>query len=112
MEIADINTKGHYAVIFTAKQTKTLDGYTEASKLLREKLKGFPGFMGIEAVESNDGSEITVSYWENADAIRRWSLQEEHKTIRAENKEKWYTNFKVRIALIEREYSMQETLGK
>ncbi|HEY9113254.1 MAG TPA: antibiotic biosynthesis monooxygenase [Bacteroidales bacterium] len=112
MEIVDNNTKGRYAVIFTAKQTNELTGYAEASKLLREKLEGFPGFIGIEAVENNDGDEITVSYWENVDAIRRWNMDEDHKTIRTKNKEKWYANFKVRIALIEREYTMQDTLRK
>jgi heme-degrading monooxygenase HmoA len=112
MEIVNNNTKGHYAVIFTAKQTNNLAGYTEASKLLREKLIDFPGFIGIEAVEDNEGGEITVSYWENMDAIRGWNLNEDHKTIRTENKKKWYANFKVRIALIEREYSMQDTLRK
>ena len=112
MEIVDNSTKGRYAVIFTAKQTNNLSGYAEASKLLREKLVGFPGFIGIEAVEDSQGSEITVSYWENVDAIKRWNMDESHKTIRTENKEQWYTNFKVRIALIEREYTMQDTLRK
>jgi len=112
MEIVDTNTKGRYAVIFTAKQTDNLSGYAEASKLLRKKLVGFPGYIGIEAVEDNEGSEITVSYWENVDAIRNWNMDESHKTIRTENKERWYANFKVRIALIEREYTMQDTLRK
>jgi heme-degrading monooxygenase HmoA len=109
MEIVNTNTSGRYAVIFTAKQTENLAGYAEASRLLRNKLSDFPGFIGIEAVEDNQGNEITVSYWENVDAIRRWSMDEDHKTIRTENKEKWYTNFKVRIALIEREYDMNNT---
>lgn len=112
MEIINSNTKGRYAVIFTAKQTTNLTGYAEASKLLREKLSGFPGFIGIEAVEDSEAGEITVSYWENVDAIRRWNIDEDHKRIRTENKEKWYTNYKVRIALIEREYSMQVALRK
>jgi heme-degrading monooxygenase HmoA len=112
MEIVNTSTNRKFAVIFTAKQTDNLTGYAEASKLLREKLIGFQGFIGIEAVEDTQGNEITVSYWENVDAIRHWNMDEAHKTIRNENKEKWYTNFKVRIALIEREYTMQETLRK
>lgn len=112
MEIVNANTNGRYAVIFTAKQTGDLAGYAEASLLLRNKLSGFPGFIGIEAVEETQGGEITVSYWENVDAIRRWNMDESHKTIRTENKERWYANFKVRIALIEREYTMQDTLRK
>lgn len=112
MEIVNTSTKGRYAVIFTAQQTENLEGYAEASALLRKKLAGFPGFIGIEAVEDKDGNEITVSYWENTDAIGRWSLDEDHERIRRENKEAWYRHFKVRIALIEREYSMHDTLRK
>ena len=112
MEIVRTDTKGCYAVIFSALQTENLEGYAAASALLRTKLVDFPGFVGIEAVEDKDGSEITVSYWENADAIRRWSLDEDHKRIRSENKEIWYKHFKVRVALIEREYSMKDTARK
>ena len=112
MEIINTNTTGRYAVIFTAKQTNNLDGYSKASSLLRKKLVNFQGFIGIEVVEDKQGNEITVSYWQNKDAIRRWSLDEDHKTIRTENKEKWYADFKVRITFIEREYNMNDTIIK
>jgi len=112
MEIVTANTNRCFAVIFTAKQTENLSGYAEASKLLREKLVDFPGFIGLEAVEDHQGNEITVSYWENEEAIKRWNQHYDHKTIRTENKEKWYAYFKVRVALIQREYSMNDTVRK
>lgn len=98
------DTQGHYAVIFTAQRTDNDEGYAEAVAQLRDRLKSMEGFLGMDAVEDAQGFEITISYWEDEAAIQRWANDPEHLRIRTENKERWYENFQVRVAKIERAY--------
>ncbi len=106
MIILDANTNGKFAVIFTARLTKQLEGYDDAVSLLRNKLNGHEGFIGLESVADADGNEITISYWESEASIKRWKLDEDHQAIRYKHRTHWYRSFKVRIAQISREYKM------
>ncbi len=63
-----------------------------------------PGFLGVESVRGADGSGITVSYWENEDAVRAWKRNVEHLDAQRQGREKWYTRYTVRVARVEREY--------
>ena len=53
--------------------------------------------------------EITVSYWETLDAIQNWKQQTDHLMAQQMGKEKWYSQYKVRIAKVEREYEFEST---
>ena len=63
-----------------------------------------PGFLGVESARDEMG--ITVSYWSSLDAIRAWKLQAEHRQAQQMGRDLWYQDFRVRIALVEREYSL------
>ena len=64
-----------------------------------------PGFLGVESVRGVDGFGITVSYWKSEDAIRQWKAHAEHQIAQRTGKAVWYTDYIVRIAKVEREYS-------
>jgi heme-degrading monooxygenase HmoA len=63
-----------------------------------------PGFLGVESVRDADGVGITVSYWDNLDAIRNWKRNEEHLVAQAKGKSDWYQQYRLRICKVEREY--------
>ncbi len=60
------------------------------------------GFLGIESAREEVG--ITVSYWQNLDSIKRWKANSKHLVAQKCGKEKWYSDFRVRIARVEKSY--------
>jgi heme-degrading monooxygenase HmoA len=63
-----------------------------------------PGFLGIESVRGGDGLGITVSYWSSEEAIRNWKMNSEHRVAQKHGMARWYEDFVVRIAKVERAY--------
>ena len=102
MRIADTPEPPYYAVIFTSLRTSVGDGYGETAALMEELARRQPGFLGIES--ARDGLGITVSYWRDLDAIAGWKRQTDHQVAQRKGRSTWYQDFKVRIALVERDY--------
>lgn len=61
-----------------------------------------PGYLGFESAKSAIG--ISVSYWKDLDSIRNWKSHSEHLLAQKLGKSTWYEAYKVRIALVERDY--------
>ena len=101
-QIADTPEPPYYAVIFSSHRTSDLDGYAETAQRMFELAAEQPGFLGIESVREDLG--ITVSYWSDLESIRRWSEHADHREAQKAGKEKWYSAYKTRIALVERDY--------
>ena len=100
------NQKSYYAVIFTSMQTETVEGYSEMADQMEALAKKQVGFLGIESARSSVG--ITVSYWENLDAIKKWKANTEHLFAQQKGRELWYNWYKVRICKVEREYDFEK----
>lgn len=93
----------YYAVIFTSEHSDDLNGYSITSSRMEELAKKQDGYLGIESVRKGERG-ITVSYWISTEAIKKWKANLEHLEAQAQGKEKWYSNYKVRIAKVERDY--------
>lgn len=92
-----------YAVIFTSTRTDISEGYDDMAARMVELARQQPGFIDVESARSDIG--ITVSYWKDLDSVRNWKQNAEHLFAQQTGREKWYKNYKVRIAKVEREYS-------
>ena len=98
----------YYAVVFTSQRTDADDGgYAETSDRMFALAAKQPGYLGVEAVHSEDGFGMTVSYWESLGAIRNWREQAQHKIAQAQGRKKWYKKYKLRICLVETEYAFE-----
>ena len=64
-----------------------------------------PGFLGIESAREELG--ITVSYWRDLASIKAWKQNTEHLLAQKMGREKWYREFKTRIARVERDYDFE-----
>jgi heme-degrading monooxygenase HmoA len=100
--IAKTPTPPYYAVIFSNLRTTREEEYDATAVRMEELAAQQPGFLGIESVR--DGLGITVSYWESLDAIAAWKAQDEHLLAQQHGRGKWYQNYKVRVARVERDY--------
>ncbi len=94
----------YYAVIFTSLRTDTEAGYEKMAEEMVRIAAIQPGYLGHESARSGLG--ITISYWESLEAIRAWKVNSEHLIAQKYGREKWYSAFKTRIALVERDYGM------
>lgn len=95
-------TTPYYAVLFTSKMTKDIEGYSEMAQKMEELAKQQEGFLGIESARNEIG--ITVSYWKDEESIKAWKQQTDHLMAQKMGKEKWYESYRVRVARVERDY--------
>lgn len=92
----------YYAVIFTSVRTEVEAGYSQTAERMVELAAGQPGFLGVESARNDIG--ITVSYWQDLEAVKNWKMNAEHTIARETGRSDWYKAFKVRIAKVERDY--------
>lgn len=96
----------YYAVIFTSIRSDLNDNYTEMALKMETLAKQQPGFLGVDSARNEIG--ITVSYWESLEAIANWKQNLDHLDAQFLGRQKWYENYVVRIAKVEKEYSFEK----
>jgi len=94
--------KPYYAVIFTNTRTGGDNGYSQMADKMEKLARQQPGFIDFES--ARDGIGISVSYWENLEAIAHWKANIDHQVAQRNGIKEWYSWYKVRICLVEREY--------
>jgi heme-degrading monooxygenase HmoA len=97
-------TPPYYAVIFTSQRSQGDAGYEAMAERMVALAAEQPGFLGVDSVRNGDGFGITVSYWESEEAIRRWKQHAEHQIAQRSGRDKWYDDFTIRVAKVERAY--------
>jgi heme-degrading monooxygenase HmoA len=100
----------YFAVIFTSKRKGSDSAvYDNTAEAMVAGAKSQPGFLGYETTHNDDGVGITVSYWSDLDSIRNWKANQAHRTAQAKGRSIWYEDYRVRIARVEREYSLADS---
>ena len=94
----------YYTVIFTSTRTAIDDGYTKLNDELWEDAQKLDGFIGAESMRGENGFGVTVLYFKDMDTIAEWSRYQKHIQAKELGKQKWYKDYRVRIAKVEREY--------
>lgn len=95
----------YYAVIFSNLRTDVEEGYSEMADEMVRLAELQPGYLGHESIR--EGLGITISYWTNTEAIKRWKANTDHLLAQKYGREKWYSAYKTRIALVERDYGFE-----
>ena len=101
MSFAKTPKPPYYAVIFTAVRTEGDNGYDEMAEKMVELAMQQEGFLGIEWAGGD--AEITVSYWQDLESIRKWYENAEHKIAQAKGYEIWYKSLAIRVCKVERD---------
>lgn len=94
----------YYAVIFSSQRTEGVGGYEIMAERMVELAGQQPEFLGAESVRGSDDFGITVSYWSSTEAIAAWKANVEHLAAQEMGKRKWYENYELRVAKVERAY--------
>jgi len=92
-----------YAVIFTAKIKEIDDEYMIVATRMRELATEKYGCVDFKAVSEGE-QEIAISYWPSLKDIENWKNDPEHIKAQALGQQRWYSEYKVQVVKIEREY--------
>lgn len=100
--IAETPSPPYVAVIFTSLRTLGDNGYAETAAAMEHLARQQVGFLGIESAREEVG--IYVSYWKDEQAARSWKQVSEHLIAQRHGRSIWYEDYRVRVAVVHRDY--------
>jgi heme-degrading monooxygenase HmoA len=101
-DIAATPEPPYVAVIFTSLRRQADDGYAVMSARMLQLAAEQPGYLGVESAK--EGIGITVSYWRDEEAATAWKSVAEHLVAQRRGREHWYSDYRVRVAVVLRDY--------
>ena len=98
---------GSIAVIFVSRRTNLDEpGYAAAAAEMEAAVRASPGFLGMDSgLRREDGTGVTICYWEDEAGVEAWRAHERHTEVRQEGRRAWYHEYKVIVTRVERGYS-------
>lgn len=110
MMIARTPEPPYYAVIFTTVLSEDTEGYVAMARKMFQLANQHPGCLGFEV--TGDGRlGIGVSYWTDEASIRSWKADAEHQVAQELGRERWYAEYQLRVARVERDYGFKAADG-
>ncbi len=84
--------------------------YLDTAARLGPALEKTEGFVSIERFESlsRPGRILSLSIWKDEEAVRRWRNLEAHRAAQAAGRNGIFTDYRLRVAAIIRDYGMRE----
>lgn len=103
----------YYACIFTSRQNITDSDaiyiYDTLAHEMDELAKRQEGYLGIDSSgRCSKGFGITVSYWDTERAMKEWKNQMDHVTAQMLGKGRFYSDYHVHVAKVERGYGLKD----
>ncbi|MGB3305065.1 MAG: antibiotic biosynthesis monooxygenase [Thermomicrobiales bacterium] len=86
------------------------DTYLNIAAELRPLLDEIDGFISIERFQSltAPGKVLSLSFWRDEDAVRRWREMEPHRIAQGKGREYVFADYHRRIADVVRDYGMAD----
>lgn len=98
------------AVIFEADAIPALqERYLQLAAELRTELAKSEGFIAIERFKSlsTEGKILSLSWWENEEAVVVWKNNMKHRAAQREGKETIFSFYRIRVAKVLRDASSE-----
>ena len=95
--------EGCYVVIFRSLLAEDSKGYSKTAERMKKLVSQQAGFLEFSSVRE-EALGITVSYWKNLAAIKKWKENLEHLAAQKKGKEKWYSAYSIQVCKIEKDY--------
>lgn len=86
------------------------DDYLEHAARLRPLLEQVDGFLSVERFQSlsQPGKLVSLSFWRDEEAVRRWREQPQHRATQAAGRAGIFTDYRLRVAAVVRDYGLYE----
>jgi heme-degrading monooxygenase HmoA len=87
-----------------------LDEYGQHAQLLRQLVQEIDGFISIERYRSETDPEklLALGVFRDEAAVRAWRQLPEHRRAQALGRERLMTDYRLRMATIDRDYSLRQ----
>ena len=84
--------------------------YLDIAAALRPQLEQQDGFISIERFASltNEGKLLSLSYWRDEEAVKRWRRFEAHRLAQARGRNGVFADYRLRVASVPPDYGMNE----
>ena len=95
------------AVIFEFEPAEgRREDYLEWAAALRPEVEKIEGFISVERFESitRPGRMVSISFWEDEEAIRRWRNHPAHREAQAAGRAGLFRHYRLRVAEVKRDY--------
>ena len=84
--------------------------YFDIAAALKPQLEKIDGFISVERFESlaEKGKLLSLSFWRDEEAVKQWRNLEQHRAAQAKGRGGIFTDYRLRIASVVRDYGMNE----
>lgn len=84
--------------------------YLDTAAALRKQVEAIDGFISIERFESlyEPGKILSLGFFDNEDAVEAWRTTSEHRIAQKLGRTRYFADYRLRIARVERDYGMHE----
>ncbi len=84
--------------------------YLDQAALMKSMVESIDGFISIERFESlyETGKILSLSFFENEEAVTTWRNTLEHRKAQALGRNKYFKDYRLRIATVSRDYGMHD----
>lgn len=84
--------------------------YLDLAARLRPELERIDGFISVERFASltDESKLLSLSFWRDEDAVRRWRNLESHRAAQARGRGGVLAQYRLRVAAVVRDYGMNE----
>ncbi|MEG3589426.1 antibiotic biosynthesis monooxygenase [Citrobacter youngae] len=99
------------AVIFEADvHPQAGERYLQLASELKPLLAEIPGFISIERFQSinTPGKMLSLSWWEDEDAVLRWKCNVRHQATQQEGKQLIFSYYRIRVATVLKDYASEK----
>ncbi len=98
----------YVAVIFTSTRTFEHDEeYSQWAIRMSDLVTTQPGFISeVSARDPETRFGITVSYFKDEESVKKWKAVSEHQEAQKLGKQKFYSEYSVKVATVYREYEV------
>jgi heme-degrading monooxygenase HmoA len=97
------------AVLFEVQLAPGRTGdYLAEAAALRDALEAIDGFVSVERYQSLAAPDrlLSLSFWREEEAVTRWRTLEQHRGAQARGRGGVFTDYRLRIASVVRDYGM------
>ena len=84
--------------------------YLDIAAALRADLEKIDGFISVERFESltSEGKILSLSFWRDDAAVRRWREQERHRRAQARGRTEIFAEYRITVADVARQYGLDD----
>ena len=101
----------YYIVSFSSIRTAGDQGYGAMGEKMEALALAQDGCFGLESARRSDGFGITISFWRDEKSILAWKNVVSHMAAQKLGRDRWYEQYQVRVARVERAYSFHANEG-